>query len=280
MIDNKASIRVIDGVWVAVLWLAVGTGSSAAAAGLASDSIVMAVRRGDCSKAVQELNSEVNANQSRTALFVGGRMLDEGICMQRDPLTAAKFFERSAELGDANAALDYAAKIGLGEGTQQDYQRAGDACHKAGIDPKSQISFYSLGYACTVRAVAGRLLRESLPKGSFHTPTAPAIVEFRPSTSEVRIRSAPGAERGEAPTGTWVRAPLVNVRQAIEKAWRDAVAAVPKPDAASLGAEVVSLPLDFDMTLELGRNAAPDVQGAGHMLQGDTFINRPAGLNH
>src|SRR5277367_5642521 len=104
--------RVIGGLCVAVATLAIGTGSSAVAAGLASDPIVMAVRHGDCSKAVQELNSEVNANQSRTALFVGGRMLDEGICMQRDPLTATKFFERSAELGDANAALDYAAKIG------------------------------------------------------------------------------------------------------------------------------------------------------------------------
>ena len=124
--------RVIDGVWVAVLSLAIGTGSSAAAAGLASDPIVMAVRRGDCSKAIRELNAEVNANQSQTALFVGGRMLDEGICM-----------------------------------------------HKAGIDPKSQVSFYSLGYACTVRAVAGRLQRESSPTGAFHTPTAPAIVEFR-----------------------------------------------------------------------------------------------------
>jgi hypothetical protein len=66
--------RVIDGVWVAVLSLAIGTGSSAAGAGLASDPIVMAVRHGDCSKAVRELNSEVNANQSQTALFVGGRM--------------------------------------------------------------------------------------------------------------------------------------------------------------------------------------------------------------
>jgi hypothetical protein len=272
--------RVIGALWVAVLSLAIGTGSSAAGAGLASDPIVMAVRHGDCSKAVQELNSAVNANRSQTALFVGGRMLDEGICMQRDPLAATRFFERSAELGDANAALDYAAKVGLGEGTQQDYQRAGDACHKAGIDPKSQISFYSLGYACTVRAVAGRLLRETLPKGAFHTPTAPAVVEFRPNTSEIRVRSAPEAERGEAITGSWVRAPLVNARQVIEKAWRDALAAVPKPDVASLGAEVVSLPLDLDMTLEAGRNAAPDAQDAGRLLQGDTFTNRPAGLNH
>jgi hypothetical protein len=262
--------RVVDGLWVAALvGMTIGTGSSAANAGLASDAIVIAVRHGDCSKAVRELNSEVNANQNQTALFVGGRMLDEGICMQKDPLTAAKFFERSAELGDVNAALDYSAKIGLGEGTQQDYQRAGDACHKAGIDPKAQTSFYSLGYACTVRAVAGRLLRETLPKGAFHTPTAPAIVEFRPSTSEILVRSAPDAERAAAATGSWTRVPVVNARQVIEKAWRDALAAVPKPDAASLGTEVVSLPIDLDMTLELGRNAAPDVQDAGRLLPGD-----------
>jgi hypothetical protein len=272
--------RLIDGRWIAALaGIAIGTVSSAAGAGLASDAIVTAVRRGDCSKAVQELRSEVNANQSQTALFVGGRMLDEGICIKRDPLAATKLFERSTELGDPSAALDYAAKIGLGEGTQQDYQRAGDACRKAGIDPKGQISFYSLGYACTVRGVAGRLLRETLPKGAFHTPTAPAIVEFRPSTSEIRIRAAPEAELGEAPAGSWVRAPLVDARQVIEKAWRDALAAVPKPDVASLSAEVVSLPIDLDMTLELGRNATPDAQDDGRLLQGDTFTNRPAG-NH
>jgi hypothetical protein len=262
--------RVIDVLWVAaLLGMTIGTGSSAAGAALASDPIVMAVRHGDCSKAIQELNLEVKANQSQTALFVGGRMLDEGICMNKDPLTAAKFYERSSELGDANAALDYAAKIGLGEGTQQDYQLAGDACHKAGIDPKGQVSFYSLGYACTVRAVAGRLLRETLPKGAFHIPTAPAIVEFRPSTSEIRVRSAPEAERGEAVTGSWVRAPMVNARQVIEKAWRDALAAVPKPDVASLGAGVVSLPLDLDMSLEAGRNATPDTQDYGRLLPGD-----------
>jgi hypothetical protein len=139
------------------------------------------------------------------------------------------------------------------------------------------MSFYSLGYACTVRGVAGRLLRETLPKGAFHIPTPPAMVEFRPSSSEIRVLSAPVAERGEARTGSWVRAPLVDARQAIEKAWRDALAAVPKPDAANLSSEVVSLPLDLDMTLELGRNATPDQQDAERLLQGDMFTNRPAG---
>jgi hypothetical protein len=272
--------RVIEGFWVVALAaITMGAGSSAAGAALASDPIVMAVRHGDCSKAVQELNSEVSANQSQTALFVGGRMLDEGICVDKDPLAAATFFERSSELGDANATLDYAAKIGLGQGTQQDYQRAGDACHKAGMDPTGQISFYSLGYACTVRAVASRMLRESLPKGAFHIPTAAAIVEFRPSTSEILIRSAPEAERGAAVTGSLMRPPVVNARQVIEKAWRDALAAVPKPDLASLGAGVVSLPIDLDMTLEAGRNAAPEAQNTLRLLPGD-FNGRPPGSMH
>jgi hypothetical protein len=264
----------------ALVGLAIQTCSSAMAGALVSDAIVIAIRRGDCSKAVEELSSEVNSNQSQTALFVGGRMLDEGICVKKDPLAASKFFERSTELGDPNAALDYAAKIGLGEGAQQDYQRAGDACRKAGIDPQSQLSFYALGYACTVRGVAGRLLRETLPKGAFRIPTAPAIVEFRPSTSEIRVRSAPKAERGEAHTGSLVGAPLVDARQVIEKAWGDALEAVPKPNVASLGTGVVLLPLDLDMTIEVGRNVTSDAQDFGRLLSGDTFINRPAGQNH
>lgn len=272
--------RVTGFLGAALVGLSIDKCSSSTAGTLMSDAIVIAIRRGDCSKAIKELSAEVNTTQSQTALFVGGRMLDEGICVKKDPLAAAKFFERSTQLGDPNAALDYAAKIGLGEGTQQDYQRAGDTCRKAGIDPQGQLSFYSLGYACTVRGVAGRLLRATLPKGAFRIPTAPAIVEFWPSTSEIRVRSAPKAERGEAHTGTLVGAPLVDARQVIEKAWNDALQAVPKPDAASLGTEVVSLPLDLDMTLEVGRNATPDTNDAGLLLPGDTFTNRPAGQSH
>jgi hypothetical protein len=81
--------RVRGYLWAAALAGAAIGMSSAAAAGLGSDAIVTAVKRGDCSKAVQMLNSEVNASPSQTALFVGGRMLDEGICMKRDPLAAA-----------------------------------------------------------------------------------------------------------------------------------------------------------------------------------------------
>ena len=95
-------------------------------------------------------------------------MLDEGICVKTNPVAAAHFYERAAGLGDKAAALDYArpksvwalAALGI-------YERAGDLCHDAGLNPEGKLSRYSLGYVCTVRAVAGKLLRTSLPRGAF-----------------------------------------------------------------------------------------------------------------
>lgn len=253
---------------------------AASSSSLMSDPIAKAVRRADCSKAVQDLNSEVKSNDSATALFIAGRMLDEGICVKKDPGSATDFFARSADLGNQSAAIDYAAKVGLGEGAPQDYQRAGDICHKSGrVDEQGRLSFYSLGYACTVGGVASRMLRESLPKGAFRLPTAPAIVEFVPASAQMRIISAPESLRGDAPTGSHHSEPLVNTRDAIDKAWREALAAAPKPDAANLGTEVVQLPIDLDTTLEGSSNGAP--QKIDQMLPGDLLLNvAPVGPSH
>jgi hypothetical protein len=248
----------------------------ATAGTLVSNPIVVAVRHRDCSKAVRELNSGVESQDSQTALFLGGRMLDEGICVKKDADAATEFFARSTAMGDPNAALDYAAKIGLGEGAPQDYLRAGAICRTAGVDPRSRLSLYSLGYACTVRGIAGRMLRETLPKGAFQIPTAPAIVEFSPASSQMRILSAPKAELAEGRTGSFVRAPLVNTRQVIENAWRSALESVPKPDTANLGSELVEFSLDIDMTLEAGLEATPNSQDISHMLPGDIHSNLPS----
>jgi hypothetical protein len=241
---------------------------------LMSDPIAKAVRRSDCPKAVQELNAEVTSKDNATALFIAGRMLDEGICVKKDAGSATAFFARSADLGDQSAAIDYAAKIGLGEGTPQDYLRAGDICHTSGgIDSQGRVSFYSLGYACTVGAIASKKLRETLPKGAFRLPTAPAVVEFSPASSQMRIVSAPEAMRGEAPTGSFRGELKVNAREAIEKAWREALAEAPKPDAANLGDEIVRLPIDLDTTLEGG-----PIDGSkqiDQMLPGDLLLNVP-----
>jgi hypothetical protein len=257
---------------VALAWLALGAISSAAAT-LASDPIVSAVRQGDCSKAVTELKAEIGSKKGPTALFVGGRMLDEGICVKQNREGATKLYAGSMEMGDSDAALEYAAKIGLGEGETQDYLRAGDVCHSAGLDPRGRLSFYSLGYACTVRGMVGRMLRESLPKRAFQIPTSPAVVEFSPGSSQMRIISMPKAERAEAHTGAFLGAPLVNAQEVIEKAWRDALMAVPRPEAANLGSGSVEMTIDVDMTLEAGRNNPRDAQDRGELLRGDILLN-------
>jgi hypothetical protein len=257
---------------VALACISLGAISFAATVNLAADPIVSAVRHGNCSKAVSELNAEIGLKSGATALFVGGRMLDEGICLKKDRETATKFYAASMELGDSNATLEYAAKIGLGEGEPQDYLRAGDICHKAGLDPSGRLSFYSLGYACTVRSTVGRMLRETLPKGAFHIPTSPAVVEFSPGNSQMRIVSMPKAERAEARTGGLVSLPSVNTQQVIEKAWREALTVVPKP-TATLESEIVELTIDMDMSLEAGLDVPRNPQDTGQILPGDVLLN-------
>jgi len=232
--------------------------------------LVVAVRHADCAAAVKLVNAEGSAKDDRTA-FVAGRMLDEGLCVKKDPDAATGYFARAVDLGNRNAGLDYAAKVGLGEGTAQSYEVAGDVCRKAGLDPRDSLSQYSLGYACTVLGVAGKLLRETLPRGAFLPRSAAARVEFSPASTDIRILATPEVARGDAATGSQITRPLVDAQKEIKKAWRDALAAVPKPDATRLDNRSVEFPLDVDMTLEAGRDAARrgGVQMAGTLLQGD-----------
>jgi hypothetical protein len=263
------------------LTLALGAGllPPASATILASHPVVVAVRRGDCDAAVKLLKPEVTLNDDQSA-FVTGRMLDEGICVQQSPTSAAHFFARATELGDKSAELDYGAKVGLGNGVAQDYARAGDLCRDAGLDPEAHVSRYSLGYACTISGVAAKLLRETLPKGAFYGTNPVVLIEFSPGSAQMHIRATPRVGMADAATGSNMRMPLVNATLEIEKAWRNAVAAVPKPDAAQLENQPVKLTLDVDMTLEGGRaitsnNAKPfrsvlpgDVMPGGERLGG------------
>jgi hypothetical protein len=246
--------RAINEAWVVGLTaLALGASFArpAATAALLTHPIVIAVRHGACNSAVKLVNPRVNSNDDQTA-FLAGRMLDEGICVHKDSDAATDFFARAADLGNHLAILDYATQIGLGEGAAQDYERAGHICHAAGLDPDGQVAPYSLGYACTVSGVAGRLLRIALPEGAFRSDTGAVLVEFTPAVAAMRIRGIPQVTPGAAPTGTNVRPLLVNAHQEIEKAWSKALAVVPKPDASRLGNEAVVLSIDVDMTLERG----------------------------
>ena len=239
-----------------VFLVAAGAAASAPAAAttLASNPVVVAVRHGDCVGAVKLVNLEGSSNDDQTA-FLAGRMLDEGVCVQKDRNSATQFFARAADLGDKSATIDYGAKIGLGEGAEQSYERAGMLCRTGGLDPQAKLPTYALGYACTVSALAGELLRVSLPKGAFRANGGALVVAFAPASGSMTIKSTPQVGVAESGTGSNLRSPLINAPQEINKAWRDAVAAAPKPDPVHLDDETILLPIDVDMTLEVGREA-------------------------
>ncbi|HUN93541.1 MAG TPA: hypothetical protein VMU33_15935 [Burkholderiaceae bacterium] len=257
------------------------TARAADAPPLAEHPIVAAVARGDCPAAVELLNRDSEANDPQ-AIFLAGRMLDEGICVKQDHDAATRFFSRSAELGDNEAKLELAAKFGLGQGTEQDYAKAGAICHAAGIDPEGKVSPYALGYACTVRSIAARLARDSMPPNAIR-PGASGIaqVEFRTASSTLRVRSAPRlAVESDAPTGSMIRRGRGDSTHAIEEAWSGALASVPKPEAARLDDQPVALPLDVGPMLVVGAANAPkddSVELLRAMMRGTMSVGKSSG---
>ena len=223
---------------------------------LAKSPVALAVAHGDCADAIKLVKRDIELNDGQS-VFVAGRMLDEGLCVEKNSVVATKFFAHAAGLGEQAAQLDYAAKIGLGEGTAQDYANAGSQCRAAGIDPQNHVSDYALGYVCTVRGVAGRLLRESLPADAFQsTAGAHARLEFNPANGQLFVRAATRVTMSEPTIASRIGEPLVNIQQVVEKAWHKALAKAAKPDAARLADQLVEVILDLDMTLEQATNAA------------------------
>jgi hypothetical protein len=239
---------------IAATALAAALALPARALPLASHPVVTAVRRGDCDDAVRQLNTSLNADDAATDLLAG-RMLNEGICVRQDRLAATSYFSRAADLGDRVAMLDYAAKIGLGEGGVQSYERAGTLCRSAGLDQAAHLSDYSLGYACTLAALTAEMLRTSLPKGAWRPNSGPLLVAIQPASARLSIRATPDVGFDQIQTGSHLHTPLFDVTQEIDKAWRSALAAVPRPDPAHLEDQTVELTLDVDMTLEIGATA-------------------------
>ena len=245
-----------------------------------TDPIIAAVRHNDCEGAVKLIKPEVEANDSNTT-FLAGRMLSEGVCVKKDPAAATPYFARAADLGNHNAEFDYAAKVGLGEGTGQDYERAGILCREAGIDPKSQLQTYALGYACTLGTVTAQTLRETLPRGAFQANSGALVVAFKPGSAQLRIRSTPRVSMAAAQTGSNLRSPMIDAKKEVEDAWRKAVAAAPKPDPAHLDDEAIELTLDVDMTLEGGQQpgARSGSQSIGTIMMGGEMRRESPGGN-
>jgi hypothetical protein len=243
----------------AVAALGAATVVPAATQSASSQSIVKAIRKGDCDKAVKQMNDAVSSSDAG-AYFLAGRLLDEGVCVKQDSAGATSYFKRAFELGDRASALDFGTKLGLGQGVEQSYEHAGEVCRAGGLDAQGKLSTYSLGYACTVRGVASTLLRDSAPRGAFMGGVA--LVQFTPRSAAMQIRSVPQIARDAPLTGTTVGRPMIDGTATIEKAWGDALAQVPKPDQTKLDGKSIDLPLDLEMTIESGKATRAADQGA------------------
>jgi hypothetical protein len=259
--------------------LAIGAVLPTPALAASDEEIVQALRRGDCNAAVQLANSAVKANEAKS-IFVVGRMVDEGVCTRGDGASATPYFARAAALGFHPAALDQAVQTGLGEGVVQSYARAGELCQMGGLPVPAGTSAYALGYICTVRGVASRLLRRSLVQDS-----GTVRLSFNPASGALRIESAPRVSSAQTHTGTYLRTPQTEGRRVVELTWRRALSAVPKPDAAQLPDEAFDVTLDLDETIELAlrRPAVEDDATRIAILPADIqvtppkILSRPAG---
>lgn len=218
-----------------------------------SRDVVKAIARGDCDGALQLANEGMRSNDAQT-IFTIGRMLAEGVCIEPDVAAATAYFSHAAAQGLPAAEIEYGLQVGLGAGAEQSYQRAGDLCQKGGLEHQGGgSSLYSLGYLCTVRGLVSRLLRETLPRGAIMPGSRAARVSFNPVSGSMQIRATPRvATVPDTTTGTFVQRPLIDAESAIDKAWRDALSAVPKPDAALLENQGTELTLDLDMSIEAG----------------------------
>jgi hypothetical protein len=247
--------KVRYGVASLAVVLGAGYASATTETPLAQNPIAIAVGHGNCTEAVTQVKRDVEANEPQS-VFIAGRMLDEGLCVEKNAKAAAKFFAHAAELGVPAAQLDYVVKIGLGEGATQDYSDAGKRCRSAGLDAQNHLSDYSLGYVCTLRGLTSRLLRESLPADTFQTISgARARLEFNPASGQLFVRASSRVTASEPTVSSRIGQPLVNIQQVVDKAWHKAQDMVSKPDTTHLEDQLFEVVLDLDMTMEQSSNA-------------------------
>jgi hypothetical protein len=225
--------------------------------------IATAVQAGDC-KAAIDLVNKAALDKDAHGVFLGGRMQDEGGCVDVNREAASHYFEAAATLGDAQSMIEFAGNVGLGIGTSPNYERAGALCRSAGMDKNGKFTDYALGYVCTARAEAGHYARLGLSPGDIAAAGATAHVQFRAADGSVRVLSAPHIlSREEASTGSRIRRPRVNVDDLVEDAVRKAVSHMPKADTARLGTDAVDLVLDLDMSVRINPG---DAEGPGGYL--------------
>ena len=269
--------------WALVAAMLPAGAFAAPSASQPSRDLVRAIARGDCDAALRVASEGKHSDDPQTIFFIG-RMFAEGVCIDPDAAAATTYFSHAAAQGLPAAEIDYGLQFGLGEGVEQSYERAGQHCQQGGLEHQGGgASLYSLGYVCTVRGLASRRLRETLPRGAIMPGSRAPRVSFNPASGSMQIRTTPRvATAADTTTGTFVQRPVIDADAFIARAWREAMSAVPKPDAARLENEGTELNLDLDMSLEAGGGGGRvHLQPNSQLMPGDVpVMTAPASLPH
>ena len=171
-----------------------------AAAGNARADAAEAARwigEGDCSRAGDEINRGMDANEAR-AYFLAGYLFDVTGCVEPDPERAANFYRRAAELGEKEGGNFLGLMYALGRGVPQDYALAYRwftfvSNSKAPREPPDAKKAIVLGYAtaCT------QLARSKVEYPHFARDQGTVRVRFRPGTGEVVFKAGDAATAAE-----------------------------------------------------------------------------------
>jgi len=240
-----------------------------AGAASSSDYRLETLAKIDCEQSVKILQAGVDAKDPE-ALYSAGRLYDEGACVKQDNETAATLLLQAAKAGHADARLRVAVKVGLGEGTQQDYALAGSLLRGAELPVKvdGEVNDYTLGYAFTALRTMQhdflypKVLADQRVIGS-------AEIKFDSKGANFEYGSfRRSANSDQPPVGTRVDKARASMAEAFTLAGTTALSRMKKPDPAQLTAARVSERLSFGPNeSELNMRAAPgsdySVRGAG-----------------
>lgn len=217
----------------------------------------VAMKNLDCYQINKKIEEGKTAGDPE-ASYTAAQLLVRRICFKYDPKAYAKLLTRAAQAGHAEATLDLGYAHALGEGVDQDYQRAGElflSIEGSLLPPETDA--YTLGYARAFSRLVRRLsaeLIESTPKYRHALEIVVLVDPTGPNRHSVRIVGTP--EPG-------LEAQAEEVRQMVDKsvqgALRLATWNMVKPDTARLKAQ--PLRTNWPLTLLPPENAGTAASG-------------------
>jgi hypothetical protein len=218
-----------------------------ACAASSSDYRLETLAKSDCDTTAKTLQVGLDAKDPE-ALYSAGRLYDEGACVKQDAALATQLLLQAARAGHNDAKLLVAAKVGLGDGAEQDYELAGSLLREARdlpIKVDGDVNNYTLGYAFTALRT---MQRDFLYPKALADQRVIGTAEIRFSTKDANFEYGSfrrSANSDQPPVGTRVDRAKAPMTEAISLAGRSALSRMKQPDAAKLSAARVSERLSF-----------------------------------